>query len=232
MSDTPGPVPPEQSESIQRRTRAGRNNRYAIYLDETLAGFADYRPTPAVRGAHSCTLRSHQTFGGRGLAGTLVSSSASRTPAMQDFESCRTARSSSAWLKKHHEVRRVRRLAERVSRAIRVSAVVIRDPEGRVLERAQARHIDAHASGRKARAGRGSAGHRRSRVPRGARRRARTRCGCAASASFARQPQTNRHAMWSRTSSSTRTSLSIGRSLRSSTSSGRIRPQPLPRWHH
>lgn len=102
MSDTPtAPATPEHSEAIQVAHEPD-NNRYAIYLGETLAGFADYRPTARGEGRAFVHTEIDKAFGGRGLAGTLVTQALTdtRDAGLRIVPYCPFV---VAWLQKHPE---------------------------------------------------------------------------------------------------------------------------------
>lgn len=102
VSDTPtAPATPEHSEAIQVAHEPD-NNRYAIYLGETLAGFADYRPTARGEGRAFVHTEIDKAFGGRGLAGTLVTQALTdtRDAGLRIVPYCPFV---VAWLQKHPE---------------------------------------------------------------------------------------------------------------------------------
>ena len=76
--------------------------RYAIYLGETLAGFAEYRKTPRDDARAFVHTEVAPEFGGRGLAGTLVTEALAdtRNSGLRIMPYCPYV---SAWLKKHPE---------------------------------------------------------------------------------------------------------------------------------
>ena len=76
--------------------------RYAIYVGDTLAGFADYRVTARGDARAFVHTEVDPEFGGRGLAGTLVTEALADTRAagMRIVPYCPYV---SAWLKKHPE---------------------------------------------------------------------------------------------------------------------------------
>ncbi|KIP52727.1 bifunctional pirin family protein/GNAT family N-acetyltransferase [Leucobacter komagatae] len=88
----------EQPSSIRVAHEPGER-RYAIYLDDALAGFADYRVTPGGGRAFVHTEIAPE-FGGRGLAGTLVAEAIADThgAGLRIVPYCPFV---SAWLKKH-----------------------------------------------------------------------------------------------------------------------------------
>ena len=77
-------------------------SRYAIYLGEVLAGFADYRVTARAGSRAFVHTEVFPEFGGRGLAGTLVSEALADTRAsgLRIVPFCPFV---SAWLKQHPE---------------------------------------------------------------------------------------------------------------------------------
>nr|WP_235590709.1 GNAT family N-acetyltransferase [Leucobacter sp. G161] len=76
--------------------------RYAIYEGEKLAGFTAYRPTARDEGRAFVHTEIDEKFGGRGLAGTLVSEALAdtRDAGLRIVPYCPFV---VAWLKKHPE---------------------------------------------------------------------------------------------------------------------------------
>lgn len=92
---------PEQPETV-RVAHEDEAGRFAIYVDDALAGFADYRPTPRGEGRAFVHTEIDPAFGGRGLAGTLVAQALASTRAegLRIVPYCPFV---AAWLKKHPE---------------------------------------------------------------------------------------------------------------------------------
>lgn len=102
-TEVPMTATPEHPESAEPRVAHEPDaRRYAIYLGDTLAGFADYRPTPRDGGRAFVHTEVFPEFGGRGLAGTLVTEALAdtRDAGLRIVPYCPYV---SAWLKKHPE---------------------------------------------------------------------------------------------------------------------------------